>query len=183
LLVAPTTMRDRFVALIRREAEHARAGRPSGIVAKLNAISDARIVQELYAASQAGVPIELIVRGMCELRPGIPGVSETIRVRSIVGRFLEHSRVFVFANGGQREAYMGSADWMGRNLDRRVETIVPVLDPVLRDSLCDDALAILLADNRKTRWLKSDGTYTRRRPLGPEPTVSAQELLLAQQAV
>ncbi len=106
----------------------------------MNAISDAEIVRALYRASQAGVPIELIVRGMCELRPGIPGVSETIEVRSIVGRFLEHSRIFVFANGGAREVYLGSADWMGRNLDHRVETIVPVLDPALQEQICRDVL-------------------------------------------
>ncbi len=182
LLVAPATMRERFVQLIRREAEHARARRPSGIIAKLNAISDARIVQELYAASQAGVPIELIVRGMCELRPEVPRVSETIRVRSIVGRFLEHSRIFAFANGGRREVFIGSADWQGRNLDRRVETVVPVLEPSLRDYLCDDVLAALLADNVKTRWLKADGTYARRRPHGPEPTFSAQETLIVSEA-
>jgi len=179
LLVAPTSMRDGFVKLIRREAEHARAGRSASIVAKMNAISDAGIVHELYAASQAGVPIDLIVRGMCELRPGIPGVSETIRVRSIVGRFLEHSRIFIFGNGGEREVYIGSADWMGRNLDRRVETVVPVLDPGIRDHICDDMLAVLLADNCKTRWLRSDGTYARRKPSGAEPLLCAQELLLA----
>ena len=179
LLVAPTSMREGFVKLIRREAEHARAGRPAAIVAKMNAISDAGIVHELYAASQAGVPIDLVVRGMCELRPGIPGVSETIRVRSIVGRFLEHSRIFVFANGGEREVYMGSADWMGRNLDRRVETVVPVLDAALRDQIVDDMLAVLLADNCKTRWLRSDGSYARRKPSGSEPLVCAQDVLLA----
>jgi polyphosphate kinase len=179
LLVAPTTMREGFVNLIRREAEHARAGRPAAIVAKMNAISDAGIVHELYAASQAGVAIELIVRGMCELRPGVAGVSETIRVRSIVGRFLEHSRIFAFANGGEREVYIGSADWMGRNLDRRVETVVPVLDVALRDHICDDMLAVLLADNCKTRWLRSDGTYARRRAHGAEPLVCAHDVLLA----
>jgi len=179
LLVAPTSMREGFVKLIRREADHARAGRPAAIVAKMNAISDAGIVHELYAASQAGVPIDLVVRGMCELRPGIPGVSETIRVRSIVGRFLEHSRIFVFANGGEREVYMGSADWMGRNLDRRVETVVPVLDPALRDQIVDDMLAVLLADNCKTRWLRSDGSYARRKPSGSEPLICAQDVLLA----
>jgi len=178
LLVAPTTMRAGFVNLIRREAEHARAGRPAAIVAKMNAISDAGIVHELYAASQAGVAIDLIVRGMCELRPGVPGVSETIRVRSIVGRFLEHSRIFVFANGGEREVYIGSADWMGRNLDRRVETVVPVLDASLRDHICDDMLAVLLADNCKTRWLRPDGSYVRRKPLGAEPELCAQDVLL-----
>jgi polyphosphate kinase len=184
LLVAPTTLRSGFIELIERESEHALAGRPCGIVAKLNAISDAGIVQSLYGASQAGVPIELIVRGMCELRPGIPGVSETIRVRSIVGRFLEHSRFFVFTNGGEREVYFGSADWMGRNLDRRVETIVPVLDPAICEHLVSEILAVLLADNVKTRWLRSDGTYVRRLPHDGEPLVCAQTALLeAAQAV
>lgn len=178
LLVAPTTMRADFTELIEREAEHARAGRPSGIVAKLNAISDARIVRALYAASQAGVPIELIVRGMCELRPGIPGVSETIRVRSIVGRFLEHSRIFCFTNGGKRDIYMGSADWMGRNLDRRVETVVPVLDPALREHISAGILDVLERDNCKTRWLQTDGSYVRRMPEDGEPRFNAHTALL-----
>jgi polyphosphate kinase len=178
LLVAPTTLRTGFIDLIEREAEHARAGRPSGIVAKLNAISDARMVQALYGASQAGVPIELIVRGMCELRPGLPGVSETIRVRSIVGRFLEHSRIFCFANGGAREVYIGSADWMGRNLDRRVETIVPVIDSEIRDTICNGILDVLERDNCKTRWLRSDGSYVRRAVLDGEPLFCAQTELL-----
>jgi polyphosphate kinase len=178
LLVAPTTLRAGFTDLIEREAEHARAGRPSGIVAKLNAISDARIVRALYAASQAGVPIELIVRGMCELRPGVPGVSETIRVRSIVGRFLEHSRIFCFANGGNRDIYMGSADWMGRNLDRRVETVVPVLDPALREYIGAGILDVLERDNCKTRWLQTDGTYVRRVPGDDEPRFNAHTALL-----
>jgi polyphosphate kinase len=178
LLVAPTTLRAGFVDLIEREIENARAGRPSGIVAKLNAISDRRMVQSLYRASQAGVPIELIVRGMCELRPGIPGVSERIRVRSIVGRFLEHSRIFAFENGGTREIYMGSADWMGRNLDRRVETIVPVLDPVLREYVWGGILDMLLRDNVNTRFLQSDGTYVRRLPEDGEAVFSAHSALL-----
>jgi polyphosphate kinase len=178
LLVAPNTLRSGFVDLIDRETEHARAGRPSGIVAKLNAISDARMVQSLYRASQAGVPIELIVRGMCELRPGIPGVSDTIRVRSIVGRFLEHSRIFCFANGGAREVFMGSADWMGRNLDRRVETIVPVLDPEIAHSICDGILDVLERDNCKTRWLRSNGSYVRRLPEPGEPLFCAHAFLL-----
>jgi len=161
LLVAPTTLRTGFVRLIEREMENALAGRPSGIVAKLNAISDRRTVQALYRASQAGVPIDLMVRGMCELRPGIPGVSETIRVRSIVGRFLEHSRIFCFVNAGNREVYMGSADWMGRNLDRRVETIVPVLDPTIRSYICDQIIDVMQRDTCKTRWLQNDGTYVR----------------------
>src|SRR5271165_6256354 len=176
LLVAPTTLRTGFVELIEREAEHARAGRPAGIIGKLNAISDVGLVQTLYRASQAGVPIDLIVRGQCELRPGIPGVSETITVRSIVGRFLEHSRIYVFENGGEREIYIGSADWMGRNLDRRVETIVPVLDPAIGDRILE-IIEVLRSDNTKTRWLRSDGTYTRRHPEDGEPLVCAQEVL------
>jgi polyphosphate kinase len=178
LLVAPINLRAGFLRLIDRERQHALEGRPSGITAKLNSITDAETVRALYRAAQAGVPIELIVRGMCELRPGVPGVSETIRVRSIVGRFLEHSRIFVFANGGSREVYMGSADWMGRNLDRRVETIVPVLDPELQTTIVRDVLWVLLADNVKTRWLRSDGSYERRVPLDGEPLVNAQETLL-----
>ncbi|MDQ6930494.1 MAG: polyphosphate kinase 1, partial [Candidatus Eremiobacteraeota bacterium] len=124
LLVAPVNLRRELVSMIDRETEHARAGRPAGIHAKLNAITDAECTRALYRASQAAVPVDLLVRGMCVLRPGVPGISETIRVRSIVGRFLEHSRIFVFENGGDREIYIGSADWMGRNLDRRVETVV-----------------------------------------------------------
>ena len=178
LLVAPTTLRAGFEDLIDRETEHALAGRPSGILAKFNAVSDARIVRCLYRASQAGVPIDLFVRGMCELRPGIPGVSETIRVRSIVGRFLEHSRIFSFVNGGDEELFMGSADWMGRNLDRRVETVLPILDSAMRKHVHEGILDVLAEDNCKTRWLQSDGSYVRRVPRDGEPLISAQELLL-----
>jgi polyphosphate kinase len=177
LLVAPTTLRVGFVDLIEREAEHARAGRPAGITAKLNAISDVPLVQTLYRASQAGVPIDLIVRGQCELKPGIPNVSETITVRSIVGRFLEHSRIYIFTNGGEREIYIGSADWMGRNLDRRVETIVPVLDPEVGNKIAA-IIEVLRTDNVKTRWLRSDGTYVRRFPADDDPLVCAHEALL-----
>jgi polyphosphate kinase len=178
LMVAPFGLRTGFLELIDRETEHAQAGRPSRIVAKLNAISDAGIVQALYRASRAGVPIDLMVRGMCVLRPGIPGVSETIRVSSIVGRFLEHSRMFVFANGGQREVYIGSADWMGRNLDRRVEAVVPVLDPVLGELICADIIDVLLTDNVKARVLRSNGSYERRRILPGEERVEAQQIFL-----
>jgi len=178
LMVAPVGLRTGFEELIDRETEHALAGRPSGIVAKLNAISDAGIIQALYRASRAGVPIDLIVRGMCALRPGVPGVSETIRVRSIVGRFLEHSRMFAFANGGEREVYIGSADWMGRNLDRRVETVVPVLDPVLRETICAEILDVHLADNVKSRVLRPDGGYERRSVFPGEQRVNAQEVFL-----
>jgi len=178
LMVAPVGLRPGFEELIDRETAHAEAGRPCGIVAKLNAISDAGVVQRLYRASRAGVPVDLIVRGMCVLRPGVPGVSETIRVRSIVGRFLEHSRTFVFTNGGEREVYIGSADWMGRNLDRRVESVVPVLDPLLRDLICNEILDVYLADNVKARVLRSDGTYERRTVLPGELPVDAQQILL-----
>lgn len=178
LMVAPIGLRSGFEELIDRETEHAEAGRPCGIVAKLNAISDAGIVQRLYRASRAGVPIDLVVRGMCVLRPGIPGVSETITVTSIVGRFLEHSRMFVFHNGGEREVYIGSADLMGRNLDRRVETVVPVLDPVLVNVICDDILNVLRADNVKARVLRSDGSYERRTAMPGEPRVDAQQIFL-----
>ena len=178
LLVAPVGLRSGFMELVDRETEHAKAGRRCGITAKLNALSDARLTQALYRASRAGVPIDLIVRGICVLRPGLPGVSETIRVRSIVGRFLEHSRVFVFANGGDREVYIGSADWMGRNLDRRVETVVPVLDPAIGDVICDDILELMLADNVKARVLMSDGRYERRGVLPGEARVDSQRVFL-----
>jgi polyphosphate kinase len=184
LLVAPIGLRTGFEALIDRETAHARAGRRAGIRAKLNAITDGGIVRALYRASQAGVPIELIVRGMCVLRPGIPGVSETITVRSVVGRFLEHSRIFLFANGGQREIFIGSADWMGRNLDRRVETVVPVLDPKLGDMIEHDILDLMMADNVKARILHSDGTYERRGVMPGERRIDAQQTMLrAYQAV
>jgi polyphosphate kinase len=178
LMVAPVGLRIGFEALIDRETEHALAGRPAGIRAKLNAITDGGLVRALYRASQARVPIDLIVRGMCVLRPGIPGVSETIRVRSIVGRFLEHSRVFAFTNGGEREIFIGSADWMGRNLDRRVETVVPVRDPEIGDVIERDILDLLMADNVKARVLNSDGTYERRGVLPGEKRVDAQQTML-----
>ena len=178
LMVAPIGLRSGFEELIDRETAHAEAGRPAGIVAKLNAVSDAGIVQRLYRASRAGVSIQLLVRGMCVLRPGIPGVSETIEVRSIVGRFLEHSRMFAFENGGDREVYIGSADWMGRNLDRRVETVVPVLDPVLRDVIWSEILDVLVADNVKSRVLRPDGGYERREIRSGAAAVDAQEVFL-----
>jgi polyphosphate kinase len=179
LLVAPTGLRSGFMELIERETEHARQGRPAGITAKLNAITDQRIAAALYRASQAGVPIDLVVRGMCVLRPGIPGVSETIRVSSIVGEFLEHSRMFVFANAGEREVYFGSADWMGRNLDRRVETVIPVLDPVLQDVICNDLMDVYVRDNVKSRILHADGTYERRSPQPGERRVDTQQIFLS----
>ena len=178
LIIAPMHLRERVVALIDRETQHARAGLKCGITAKFNALSDAEIIRALYRASQAGVPIDLVVRGICVLRPGVPGVSETIRVRSIVGRFLEHSRVFVFENAGAREVYIGSADWMSRNLDRRVEILAPVRDPGIAASLADTLFTLLLADNTAARTLNPDGTYVRLHPNPEGPAINAQELFL-----
>jgi polyphosphate kinase len=161
LLVAPLTLADKLVALIEREAAHAKAGRPASIIAKMNGLLDRRTVEALYAASQAGVEIDLIIRGMCALRPGVKGWSERIRVRSIVGRFLEHSRIFCFANGGKEEIYCGSADWMPRNLVERCEVLFPVTQPDLHKRLREEILAAYLADNTKARVLQPDGEYVR----------------------
>ncbi len=173
LLVAPVSLRDRMTALIRREAEHSRQGNPGKIVAKMNSLVDQDIIATLYEASQAGVQIDLIVRGICCLRPGIPGVSENIRVMSIVGRYLEHSRIFSFYNTGREEIYIGSADWMTRNLDRRVEVVTPVLDPSIVKDL-QEILGNLLADNRQAWDLQSDGTYVQRCAPSEEQTYSSQ---------
>src|SRR6202163_4184000 len=159
LLVSPLDMAEHSLALIAREAEHARLGRPARIIAKMNALLDKNIIVALYRASQAGVEIDLIVRGMCALRPGIRGVSDRIRVRSIIGRFLEHSRIFYFANGGQEEVYLASADWMPRNLYERVEVIFPLKDALLRERVRHEILEAYLADNLKARILLPDGTY------------------------
>lgn len=158
--IAPVNLRERFIALIQREAEHARKGGKGHIVAKMNALIDPIIIRELYSASIAGVKIELIVRGVCALRPGVKGVSENITVRSILDRFLEHSRVFWFKNGGQEEVFISSADWMSRNLDRRVELLFPIYDESIRKRL-RDILKRYLADTVKARILQSDGTYVR----------------------
>jgi len=159
LMVAPLNLRKRMMSLIKRETEHALAGQPAHIIAKINRLTDLPIIEALYQASQAGVKIELIVRGACMIRPGEPGLSQTIHVRSVVGRFLEHSRIFYFANGGEEEVYIGSADWMARNLDRRVEVVVPVLDPQAKKYLKDTVLAAYLRDNVKARVMNSDGIY------------------------
>jgi polyphosphate kinase len=177
LLVAPINMRQRFLELIRREVEHAREGRGGHIVAKMNSLEDREIVEALYAASAAGVEIDLIVRGICRLRPGLPGHSETIRVISIVGRFLEHARIFYFGNAGRPEFFIGSADWMSRNLDYRVEAIAPVEDPRLQEEL-KAILDLQLADNVKAWDLRGDGTYHQRQPASGEPPRASQEILM-----
>jgi len=161
LLVAPLDLAEKCMSLIEREAEHARLGRPARILAKMNALLETNVIQALYRASQAGVDIELIVRGMCALRPGIRGLSDRIRVRSIVGRFLEHSRIYYFENGGEPEVYLGSADWMPRNLHERVEVLFPLKNPLLRDRVVHEILAAQLADNVKSRFLQKDGRYLR----------------------
>ncbi len=174
LLVAPRSMRDRFTELIRREIEHARAGRPCGIKAKMNQLQDPSLVRELYSASMAGVPISLNIRGLCILQPGVPGLSDNIRVFSVLGRFLEHGRIYRFANGGDPEIFIGSADWMKRNLDRRVESIAPVSDPKLKTEL-DGIFAVLEQDNHTAWDLQSDGTHIRRTPAEGEPVRAAQQ--------
>lgn len=185
LFVAPLDLAEQCLALIAREAEHARHGRPARIIAKMNALLDKNVIAALYAASQAGVDIDLIVRGICALRPGVRGVSDRIRVRSIVGRFLEHSRIYYFANGGQEEIYLGSADWMPRNLYDRVEVMFPVKDELLRERVQREILDAYLADNMKARVLESNGMYVRawraqgkRRPPSGAGAFSAQDFLM-----
>ncbi|MCU1297687.1 MAG: Polyphosphate kinase [Acidobacteriaceae bacterium] len=185
LMVAPLDLAEQCLALIARETEHARHGRPARIIAKMNALLDKNIITELYKASQAGAEIDLIVRGMCALRPGIRGVSDRIRVRSIIGRFLEHSRIFYFLNGGEEEVYLGSADWMPRNLYERVEVLFPIKDPLLRERVRREILDAYLADNVKTRILLKDGAYKyswlaqgKRKPVGGK-AFSAQDFLIA----
>ncbi|HUY80266.1 MAG TPA: polyphosphate kinase 1 [Acidobacteriaceae bacterium] len=179
LLVAPLTLAESFIRMIHRETEHAAAGRPAHIIAKMNSLLETGIVEALYAASQAGVQIDLIVRGICSLRPGVKGLSDNIRVRSIIGRFLEHSRIFYFNNGGQEEVYCGSADWMPRNLFERCEVIFPVRDPQISARIRNEILAALLADNVKARLLDPSGVYTRT-PGSQDglPDFSAQDFLI-----
>ena len=185
LLVAPLDLAEHVLELIAREAEHARAGRPARIIAKMNALLDKNVIAGLYSASRAGVNIDLLVRGICALRPGVRGVSDRIRVRSIVGRYLEHSRIYYFANGGEEETYLGSADWMPRNLYDRVEVLFPVKDELLRERVRREILDAYLADNVKARILQSNGKYIRawraqgkrRRPTGAA-AFNAQDFLM-----
>jgi polyphosphate kinase len=173
LLVAPLGLHEAVLGLIAREAQHALAGRPARIVAKMNSLVDADVIEALYRASQAGVPITLLVRGICCLRPGVPGVSDTIEVRAIIDRFLEHGRAFHFANGGKDEVYVASADWMPRNFHRRVEAMIPVEDPLIRARLME-ILQIQSADNVKNWLLQSDGKYERVHPKPGQPLLRSQ---------
>ena len=187
LLVAPLDLAEKCLTLIEREAENSRLGRPARIIAKMNALLDVNIIQALYRASQAGVEIDLLVRGMCALRPGVRGLSDRIRVRSIVGRFLEHSRIFYFENSGEPEVYLGSADWMSRNFHERVEVMFPLKNPLLRDRVVHEILAAYLADNVKVRFLQRDGRYLRpwqslkgrsKRPPRGSAVFSSQDFLI-----
>jgi polyphosphate kinase len=173
-LVAPFEMHTRIIAMIDRESENARQGLPARIIAKMNALVEPKVIEALYRASQAGVKIDLIVRGICCLRPGLKGISESITVRSIVDRFLEHSRTFYFENGCQPEVYVGSADWMPRNLFKRIEVVFPIEDGNLREHITNDLLAMALRDNVKARFLRPDGTYTRPKPKRGEPLHRSQ---------
>ena len=182
LSVAPLWLRNQFLRLIRRETKFARAGKPASITAKMNSLCDKEIIAALYEASCAGVKIRLVVRGICCLKAGIPGLSEHIEVRSIVGEFLEHARIFIFENDGSEEIYMGSADWMPRNLDRRVEILFPVLEEPLKERICQ-YMELELEDNLKAHVLQPDGTYEKPDRRGKVP-VNSQEALcrLAEEA-
>jgi len=178
LLVAPVNLRERLEALIEREIKHAKAGRKARLIFKVNSLCDPQIIRALYRASREGVRIQLLVRGLCCLRPGLPGVSENIEVSSVVGRFLEHSRIYYFYNGGDDEVFIGSADLMPRNIDHRVEILVPILDRGLVRTLREEVLATYLADNVKARHMQSNGTYTRKKAGEGRPKVNSQEYLL-----
>lgn len=177
LIVAPVGLRERILALIEREERHAREGRPARIIVKMNALVEPGVIDALYRASQAGVQIDLVIRGICCLRPGLPGVSENIRVTSIVDRLLEHSRIFYFENGGSPDVYLASADWMPRNFWRRIETVFPIEDPSLKSRIINEILRTMLADTAKARELHADGTYHRRAPLNGEPPIRCQVAL------
>ena len=173
-MVAPFDMHSRLIALIERERDNAQAGKPARIVAKLNALVDQEIIEKLYEASCTDVSIDLIVRGICCLRPKIPDLSENIRVISLVGRFLEHSRIFHFENAGQPKVFLSSADWMPRNFYRRIELAFPVENPTLRDQIINEVLPSFLNDRVKARELQPNGTYRRLKPEGSEPRAQAQ---------
>jgi polyphosphate kinase len=178
LLVAPVNLRERMVALIKREIDHHKRGEPAHLIFKMNSLIDAPIIRQLYKASQAGVRIDLVVRGICGLRPGIPGLSENVRVVSVVGRFLEHSRIYYFHNAGDEEIYLGSADLMPRNINRRVEVLFPVRELNIIRYLRDDVLGTYLVSNVKTRIMKADGSYEYIQPGKKDELISPQEWLI-----
>lgn len=177
LLVAPVSLRDRMNELIQREIDNVKAGKPGKIVAKMNSLVDTKLIAKLYEASQAGVEIDLIIRGICCLRPGLPDISDNIRVVSIIGRYLEHSRIFWFHNGGKAECFIGSADWMPRNLDRRVEAVTPIEEPAIAQKLYD-IMTLMLKDNRQAWELQADGQYCQRQPEDEDSVCSAQITLM-----
>ena len=178
LWISPFTLHERVLAAIRNEAAHARAGKPAHIIAKMNALLEPKVIEALYKASQAGVKIDLVIRGVCALRPGIPGLSDNIRVRSVVGRFLEHSRIFYFLNDGAEDVYLASADWMERNFFRRIEVCVPVLEKKLKNRVIREGLRPYLSDSSQAWEMDADGNYRLRHSRGRLPR-SAQEQLLA----
>ncbi|OGU02076.1 MAG: hypothetical protein A2W29_10865 [Gemmatimonadetes bacterium RBG_16_66_8] len=176
LLLAPVALREKVIALIDRERAHAEAGHPARIVVKMNSLVEPSVIDALYRASQAGVTVELVIRGICCLKPGIPCVSSGIRVTSIVDKFLEHSRVFYFENDGNPDIYLGSADWMPRNFFRRIEVMFPIEDERLKQRVMEEILPVTLADNVKARELRSDGTYARVAPPDGGPVVRSQQV-------
>jgi polyphosphate kinase len=173
-------MQARFLAMIDREIEHHQAGRPAHIIAKINSLEERKVVRALYRASQAGIKIDLVVRGFCTLKPGVPGLSDNIRVISVIGRFLEHSRIFYFRNGAEKEMdgefYIGSADWMYRNLLARVEAVVPIERPSLRERLWE-VLQVMQNDHRQAWDMRSDGSYVQRKPSDPSQLGTHQTLM------
>jgi polyphosphate kinase len=182
ILQAPFTLHKELLRLIEREAGNARTGKPARIIAKMNALIEPQIIRALYQASQAGVKIDLIIRGVCCLRPGVAGVSENIQVRSVIGRFLEHTRVFYFHNQGDFDLYLSSADWMDRNFFQRVEACFPVDDQAQRNRIVKEGLELYLADNTQAWVLNKDGEYRRVKPTGNQKPRNAQATLLEQRA-
>jgi polyphosphate kinase len=179
LWLAPFAMQKEFIRAIRNEARIARSGRPARIIAKMNALIDDSVIQALYLASEDGVKIDLIVRGACTLKPGVVGLSSNIKVRSIIGRFLEHSRVYYFRNDLAHDVYLASADWMNRNLFRRVEVAFPVLDKQLKQRVINEGLNPYLKDNLNAWELDAEGTYTKRKPRGKQASFGAQQYLMS----
>jgi polyphosphate kinase len=178
LIVAPLNLRARFEQMIEREIAQQKKGKGGHLIFKMNSLVDSRLIRSLYRASQAGVKVELLVRGICCLRPGVPGISENITVTSIVGRFLEHSRVYYFHNGGNEEVYIGSADLMPRNIDHRVEVLFPLEDPKAIRRIRDEVLGVYLSDNVKARRMQSDGSYVRAKAGPGKKQIDSQSALL-----